>query len=376
MEPRQLIISQRQRALDQQNRAMEANQLLRLEQVLREEFPYVDPTALGYYCGLEKSWWLPESGYGLDEYLRLLKQLQANEVPSIALKVAQRSSIDDAGITAYAMLSSTTLEQGLQLSTKLSRQVFRHLSFDIRLQGEQALIECHINPMGLDYSRVLQELWLIFMWKNIQGLLPEGVAACPSYATLTFDAPTYHWQFQQILGCRVSFNSKVAALAIPKQWLYISVRGNKPDLKGVYDAQARRLLKDHINYQDIVSRLKRLLLEHPSECCFNLEKTAPLMSLSSRTLRRYLSQAGITFRQVVIQVRMELARDYLLNTGFTIQEIAYQLGYAQPNNFHRAFKSFYGVPPEKYREVRGGVANPFPILPRASASTTPCCAVG
>ncbi|GAA5317160.1 MAG: hypothetical protein AseanaTS_23640 [Candidatus Pelagadaptatus aseana] len=349
MQPDQLVASQRQHAIGHQLRTIEIKQLQRLEQVLVEEFSYIDRQALGHYCGLDKAWWLPESGYGFEEYLRLLKQLQVNEVPNIALRLARRFRIDDAGITGYAMLSSATLEQGLELSTKMSRQVFRYLSFGMRTQDDLVLIECHVDPLGLEFSRALQELWVVYMWKNIQALLPDGVAACPSYAVLNFDAPTYQWQYQQILGCRVEFNKERTLLAIPRQWLFIGVKGNKLEAQGVYDSQSRRLLKDHINHQDIVSRLKRVLIEHPVESGFSLEKTAPLMSLSSRTLRRYLSDAGSTFRQVVLQVRMELAKDYLLNTGLSIQEIAYQLGYAQPNNFHRAFKAFYGLPPEGFR---------------------------
>ena len=85
------------------------------------------------------------------------------------------------------------------------------------------------------------------------------------------------------------------------------------------------------------------------QCDYRLEATAPFLSLSARTLRRYLAEAGTSFRAVSLEVRMELAKDYLLNTQLTAQEIAYQLGYAQPNNFYRAFKGFYRLPPEQYR---------------------------
>jgi AraC-like DNA-binding protein len=50
---------------------------------------------------------------------------------------------------------------------------------------------------------------------------------------------------------------------------------------------------------------------------------------------------------------MELAKDYLTNTQLTVQEIAYQLGYSQPNNFYRAFKGYFEKTPEALRLDRG-----------------------
>ena len=80
-----------------------------------------------------------------------------------------------------------------------------------------------------------------------------------------------------------------------------------------------------------------------------MSKTASMMAISERSLRRHLAAAGTSFRQVCTQVRMELAAEYLLKTGLSVQEIAYLLGYAQENNFYRAFRAFYNTSPSLFR---------------------------
>ncbi len=337
------------RPLEREQQQFVDSQLICLEQVLREECPYVDREALGHWCGLMRQWWLPDSGLRQEEYFRLLKQLHLNEVPNIALRVARRSRLGDSGVIGYALLASPTLMQGLQLTTHLLERHFPYLRVGLSTDAEHALVSCEVLPAGGDYFQLLLEEWIISLWNYIQALLPEGVAACASYATLNYATPTYHWQYQQMLGCRVEFDQPRALLAIPKQWLYIGARGYSGQTQELYDNQIKRVLKEREHSGDIVSRVKRLLLEKPVETEYSLEKTAPLMSLSARTLRRYLAEAGCSFREVSLQVRMELAQDYLLNTQLTAQEIAYQLGYSQPNNFYRAFKSFTGQPPEQFR---------------------------
>jgi AraC-type DNA-binding domain-containing proteins len=330
------------------------SQFNQLAQVLREECPYVDREALGHWCGLNRPWWEVNSGYGAEDCLRLLRQLHTNEVPNIALRVASRTRLDDLGIMGYAMLVSPTLEQGLKLLTYLVEQSNPYLRISFDCRGEHALLSCKVLAAGSPYLQLLLESWLISAWRYIQVLLPAGVAACASFASLSYSAPTYHWQYQQLLGCRVTFDQETSVLAIPKQWLSIAIQGSSGQAQSLFETQIRRVLKDRQHSGDLISRVKRLLLERPSECRYSLEKTAPLMSLSPRTLRRYLAAADTSFRQVCLDTRMELARDYLLNTRLSAQEIAYQLGYSQPNNFYRAFKGVYGVPPERFRSGHTG----------------------
>ena len=46
---------------------------------------------------------------------------------------------------------------------------------------------------------------------------------------------------------------------------------------------------------------------------------------------------------------MALAQHYLVDTDLAIQEIAYLLDYSQPAPFSRAFKTYFGVSPERSR---------------------------
>jgi len=325
-------------------------QLLLLDKVLQEECSYVDREALGHWCGLNRPWWLPNSGLSQESYWRLLHQLHANEVPNIALRVARRARIEDLGVMGYALMASASLEQGLKLAMNLARQSYPHLKVSITMDRDHAILGCEVLPFGRHYEQLLLEEWMVSLWAYIQALLPEGVAACASYAMLGYKSPAYHWQYQQILGCRVVFDQARSVLAIPKQWLYIAIDGHSHQAQTLYEGQIKRLMPESEHSGDLVSRVKRLLLERCAECRFNLESTAPLMALSARTLRRNLADRGTSFRQLSLEVRMELAKDYLLNSQLSAQEVAYQLGYSQANNFYRAFKRFYGLPPEQFRQ--------------------------
>ena len=67
----------------------------------------------------------------------------------------------------------------------------------------------------------------------------------------------------------------------------------------------------------------------------------------------WIYQAGTSYRDIVSEVRMELAREYLRSTDLTMQEIAYLLGYEHAPSFFQAFKRQFGhTPTELRREQR------------------------
>jgi AraC-like DNA-binding protein len=53
---------------------------------------------------------------------------------------------------------------------------------------------------------------------------------------------------------------------------------------------------------------------------------------------------------VLEQARHQLARHYLNNSVLELNEAAYLLGYNDSNSFVRAFRTWEGVPPARWRE--------------------------
>ena len=85
-----------------------------------------------------------------------------------------------------------------------------------------------------------------------------------------------------------------------------------------------------------------------------LEEAAGQLLLSPNQLRKRLYRSGTTYKALVLKTRMELARHYLLDTHLSVQEIAYLLDYATPAPFSRAFKQYFGLAPEYFRQAEAG----------------------
>lgn len=61
-------------------------------------------------------------------------------------------------------------------------------------------------------------------------------------------------------------------------------------------------------------------------------------------------EKGIGINKYIKNVRMEKARELLLDTNMKISDICKLSGYSNLSYFCKAFRNEYGVTPEKYRE--------------------------
>lgn len=101
-------------------------------------------------------------------------------------------------------------------------------------------------------------------------------------------------------------------------------------------------------YDEILRRVDTYMLENIRSC--TLTAASELVGLSPNYLSTlYRKIAGVGFQDKLVSLRMEKARELLANPDFKSYEIAFHVGYDNPKNFARAFRSYYGLSPRDYR---------------------------
>ena len=94
----------------------------------------------------------------------------------------------------------------------------------------------------------------------------------------------------------------------------------------------------------------RFLHENFSE---NIKTTdlAKMENMSMTTYNLHFKKyVGTPPTKYIIQLRMQLAVDLLLNSELSIQEISSRCGYSDYNFFTKVFRKEFGLPPTKYRK--------------------------
>lgn len=82
-----------------------------------------------------------------------------------------------------------------------------------------------------------------------------------------------------------------------------------------------------------------------------VEQLASLLNLSSRQANRVMKRLyGTSFKQKLLDIRIEVAKDLLKNTTDPIELISEKVGYSLEKNFCMVFKRKIGLTPQRYRK--------------------------
>ncbi len=148
-------------------------------------------------------------------------------------------------------------------------------------------------------------------------------------------------------GCRVTRDASADELHFASAvWEAVPPQANGMSRR-FFENQCRRLaesMQGPFSFTDIVRGRLRTATPMPS-----LDELAGALHLTTRTLQRRLAAEDAGFSRVLREVREERARDLLRRRALHVEEVAYRLGFRDPDAFSRAFRGWTGCSPSEYR---------------------------
>ena len=162
-------------------------------------------------------------------------------------------------------------------------------------------------------------------------------------------------RFEAFFGCDVTYGASRYALAFPCAVTDVALPTGCEEVARsadhVVDAYLERVdpggeITDQVRHE--VASLLRGVDEVTSAV------VASRLAISSRTMQRRLHEEGTTFRAVVTDVRVALAKQAIARGGAPVHLLAEQLGFSDAAAFRRAFKRETGMTPSEYAERTAG----------------------
>ena len=99
----------------------------------------------------------------------------------------------------------------------------------------------------------------------------------------------------------------------------------------------------------VIARAKEFIRDHQAE---NLSLGQVAKAVNTSTFyfcKMFKKITGVNFTDYVSRVRIEKAKDLLLNPNLRVSEIAYEVGFQSLTHFNRVFKRILGQSPTEYR---------------------------
>lgn len=112
-----------------------------------------------------------------------------------------------------------------------------------------------------------------------------------------------------------------------------------------------RTSKDLNTTRNFKEKVKERMLMNYWDSAWNLADCADEMKLHKSTLsRKYAKEAGESFRDTLLGIRIDQAKRLLKETDLSIGEVADTSGFSHPAYFSKRFKETTGLTPNEYRQ--------------------------
>lgn len=189
---------------------------------------------------------------------------------------------------------------------------------------------------------------LLLMMKTLRALAGEDFR--PRYATLTFGVGRGDSQpLQDRVGCRVHGRAEANAVAFPADLLDCRIPTANRLLYGLLGSYLAEV--QAASRADFVGQVETYVRGALTNGHCSVDGCADHLGTSARTLQKRLTRANLKFSDLVQNERIRLAKQALLRSDHSLNDIAFRLGYSEQTSFGRAFKRSTGMTPQAFRSA-------------------------
>jgi len=278
--------------------------------------------------------------------------LKLTEDPCIGLTIGNRIPLETYGIYGYALLCSGTLRDYVKISAEYGVLSLTHFTFSTEESSEVLTYKLVPSyPIPDDLLRIFVDRDMSAGLSTIRKLGARG--RMHKEVHLPHDGLPDTKVYEDYYRAPVKFNQPYTASIVFQSALDQPLNSPDPEVMEACLVQCRELLNKVALGVGTKARVTEMLISARGRF-LSIEEIAAKMGCSSRTLRRSLRSEGGSYAQILKDVRLNLAKEYLAS-GLKLETVGDMLGYSEAAAFSRAFKQWTSVSPKVFREsLRAG----------------------
>ena len=176
-----------------------------------------------------------------------------------------------------------------------------------------------------------------------------------SYICVDFDFSSHQDPSKSTLFCEVPLGLKNDFFKLFYIWNERNLWRQAEEFSivySIYSQALKSLYKDYYQNNHLFSRIVAFISEHYSDASLSVSRIATFANTSETHLRRiFKAHVNSTPIQYITFIRLEKAKQMLLKSNYSIDEISKSIGISDAYYFSRLFKKEMGISTSAYRRL-------------------------
>jgi len=307
----------------------------------------VDPI-LGQLGLCEERLRLAEARIPHDLWVDLLEAGRAATAdPHFALHAAEQMGPGLHPLLGHLASSQRTASEAYSVSARYLHVLHEGISMELEeVDGE---VSCRlIAERGLRFPPIAME-FLLARWVCYGREVMAGTEIELTEVRFAHPRGASRDEYERLFQSRVVFDARFNELIFPAWNLELPTAKADPVLQAALTENVKQLLAQLSDQPSLTTQIREHLMTQLQRGNPGIDAVATQFHMSERTLRRRLQEEGATFKQIVDDLRRELAIKYVQEKRLSTGEISFLLGFSEPSAFQRAFKRWTKFTPAEYR---------------------------
>ena len=278
-----------------------------------------------------------------------LLEVAARELhdPCFALHLGQSLNAKDFDLLGYICLNSSTVGDALNNVRRYSHLYSEGVDHVLAQERDTvALVSSIVDPKAFGLSQAIE--LTRSLTQNITSAL-VGFEVRAIAVELAHQRVGPASEYRRVLKAPVRFNAGRNATIFRADLLDTPVRAADHRLLKILKRHAEDVLGQRAGRGDIRREVQGLIATRLQSGEPTIDTIARELGMSSRTLARRLREHGVTYRDLLNDLRRQLALRYLKDGFHKNSQIAYLLGFTDVSAFSHAFKRWTGSAPSAFR---------------------------
>jgi AraC-like DNA-binding protein len=289
----------------------------------------------------------PECWISYRSFLLLLEDaMQVTNCPHFGLELSRHQDISILGALGFVIQQAPDLRTALR---ELALQFGHHnQGADVSLVVESGIAQWRFTCKLEGQVPIRQQTDLVTgIGIDLMKLLTYN-SWSPSAIYFSHAPPQDIKPYKKRFDCPIFFNWESTVVTFDADILDTPISEANPQLHRVLQEHLRSLQQNFTD--DYCGQIRYLIQQAMTTGDCSIERVANSLAINKRTLQRQLKAQGTSYKDLLEEVRFDIAKGYLLESSGSLTALADMLCYSELSAFSNAFRQRYNVSPRQWKK--------------------------
>lgn len=264
----------------------------------------------------------------------------------IGLLMGVSISLEGLGPIILMMQAAPTFREAIEENIKYLKVSFQGIERELHVYHDAAYISNRLKHGEFENSKAAIQMIVATLWRVCN--LTTNNRWHAREICFTFDEPKDTSVYARLFKTPVKFSANFNGIVFNAIDLELKLASR--------NYEVHKILHDYVSTleqelpTDFVDSIKNIIRKQLDTGKCSIESVVEYLPFEKRALQRKLKRLGITYQELLDDVRFDKATMSLRDSNIGVSRLADILGYSNVSVFSKAFKKRFGMSPNSWRK--------------------------